>query len=217
MSKDFFIVTIDGGAASGKSSTARLLSQGHKLLHVDTGSHYRALTFALIQQHITPQMPNLTDVLSKINIGTIIDGNAARITIESKIPSENDIRSESVNAMVSQFAAIPAVREKLLEYQRSQENVAKKHDFRGLVMEGRDIGSVVFPKAKYRFFLEADPSKRAQRRAAEGLSDSIAERDALDKSRKAAPLVCPEGAERIDTGALNLEEVVAYIGKKIEG
>ena len=103
----------------------------------------------------------------------------------------------------------PEVRHLLLDYQRSQADVARQHRFRGLVMEGRDIGSVIFPAADFRFFLHADPAERARRRAKEGQTDSIVERDRLDSSRKAAPLTCPVGAIDIDSTLLTLDEVVA--------
>ena len=96
----------------------------------------------------------------------------------------------------------------LLAYQRSQADLARAHGFRGLVMEGRDIGSVIFPQADFRFFLHADPAERAKRRAAEGRQDSVAERDRLDSSRKASPLVVPVGAIDIDSTFLTLDQVV---------
>src|SRR5690606_11407259 len=96
----------------------------------------------------------------------------------------------------------------LLAYQRGQAGVARQRGFRGLIMEGRDIGSVIFPDADFRFFLHADPEERARRRAREGQTDSIAERDRLDTSRKTAPLTCPPGAIDVDSTFLNLEEVV---------
>src|SRR5690606_18041982 len=109
---------------------------------------------------------------------------------------------------VSHFAALPAIRQALLAYQRGQADVARSHGFTGLVMEGRDIGSVIFPDADFRFFLHADPEERARRRAREGQQDSIAERDRLDSSRKTAPLACPPGAIDIDSTHLTLPEVV---------
>ncbi|MEI7800871.1 MAG: (d)CMP kinase, partial [Opitutaceae bacterium] len=123
-------------------------------------------------------------------------------------PADHEIRGQTVNDHVSHYAAIPAVRQKLLSYQRGQVAVAQQHGFRGLVMEGRDIGSVIFPAADYRFFLHADPIERAKRRAREGQLDSIAERDRLDSSRKASPLVSPTGAIDIDSTFLTLEQVV---------
>jgi cytidylate kinase len=123
-------------------------------------------------------------------------------------PAGDEIRSQQVNEHVSHYAAVPEVRAILLDYQRGQTEVAKQHGFRGLVMEGRDIGSVIFPDADFRFFLHADPAERVKRRAAEGRQDSIAERDRLDSSRKTAPLACPPGAIDIDSTFLTLEQVV---------
>jgi len=121
-----------------------------------------------------------------------------------------------VNAVVSKFAAIPAVRKFLFDYQRAQKNVAREHGFDGLIMDGRDIGSVIFPDADLRIFLTADPAERARRRAAEGIADSISERDKLDSSRKAAPLACPEGAVKIDSTHLTLEQVVEKISATLD-
>jgi cytidylate kinase len=103
------------------------------------------------------------------------------------------------------------VRSALLAYQRGQADVARERGFRGLIMEGRDIGSVIFPDADFRFFLHADPDERARRRAREGQTDSIAERDRLDTSRKTAPLTCPPGAIDIDSTHLSLDAVVERI------
>jgi cytidylate kinase len=123
-------------------------------------------------------------------------------------PAGDEIRGPNVNDRVSHYAALPVVRAALLAYQRCQVEVAKAHGFRGLVMEGRDIGSVIFPQADFRFFLHADPIERAKRRAAEGRQDSVAERDRLDSSRKNSPLVVPPGAIDIDSTHLALEQVV---------
>jgi cytidylate kinase len=103
-----------------------------------------------------------------------------------------------------------------LSYQRGQAEVARAHGFCGLVMEGRDIGSVVLPQAEVRVFLQADPLARAQRRAAEGQTDAVAQRDLLDSTRATAPLVCPEGATRIDNTHLPLVEVVAQVKALIQ-
>jgi cytidylate kinase len=127
-----------------------------------------------------------------------------------------EIRSARVNENVSKFAALPVVRKFLLDYQRRQADVARLHGFRGLVMEGRDIGSVIFPDADLRFFLSADPEARARRRAAEGHVDQIHERDKLDLARKTAPLVCPDGAIAIDSTHLTLEDVVEKMATMVE-
>ncbi len=215
----FLIVAIDGGAASGKSSTARALAARFPLLHVDTGAHHRAITSELLRRHVPYSDPAaVASALQHFTLGTCVSGNAALLEINGRTPGD-EIRSPEVNAAVSHFAALPSVRSTLLHYQRAQAEVAREHGFRGVVMEGRDIGSVVFPGADLRFFLHADPGERARRRAEQGQQDSVAERDRLDSSRKTAPLTIPGGAIAIDSTHLTLDEVVskvaAIVGEKL--
>ncbi len=215
-SSSFVIIAIDGGAASGKSSTARALSERFNLMHVDTGSYYRAVTAELIRQGAQAgDVGAVQAVLARLTFGTRIAGRSAQMEIDGRVVPEPEIRSPAVNAAVSHFAAIPEVRTQLLAYQRGQAVVAQAHAFRGLVMEGRDIGSVIFPQADFRFFLHADPVERARRRAEEGQTDSIAERDRMDSSRKTAPLTCPAGAIDIDSTLLTLPEVVDRVSTAI--
>lgn len=217
MSSDsFFIVAVDGGAASGKSSTSRELSGRFNLLHVDTGSYYRAITHRLLDLKVDPaDAEAVATALSRIQLGTRIMGRTAAMVIDGQTPGD-EIRSPEVNAQVSAFAALPSVRAFLLDYQRSQAVTAKEKKFAGLIMEGRDIGSVIFPRADFRFFLQADPEARIARRAAQGQADSIRKRDQLDSQRKASPLVCPDGARLIDSTHLTLDEVVARMSGIIE-
>jgi cytidylate kinase len=218
---NFIRVSVDGGAASGKSSTSRRLAQLHGLLHVDTGAHYRSLTRALLLAGATADDPSSVKVaLGKLRIGSrIIARQGARssaLTLDGTLPDDADLRTPEVNAAVSKIAALPAVRTFLLEYQRAQVKLASDHGFAGVVMEGRDIGSVVLPDAEIRIFLEADAEARAQRRAAEGQSDQVTQRDHLDATRKTAPMICPTGAHRLDNTHKSLEEVVAEIGELIK-
>jgi CMP/dCMP kinase len=220
-SPPLLIVAIDGGAASGKSSTARALSERFHFLHVDTGSYYRAITAELLHQGVQAQDAEAAAAAAgSLGFGTRVEGRHARMEIGGRVVSEAELRSPEVNAAVSHFAALPAVRRALLSYQRQQADVARQHGFRGLVMEGRDIGSVIFPEADFRFFLHADPAERARRRAREGQQDSIAERDRMDSTRKASPLACPPGATDIDSTHLTLEQVVdrlaAAIGTRLD-
>ena len=207
----FIIVAIDGGAASGKSSTSRRLAERFNLLHVDTGSFYRHITAELLRRGLAhTDLAALKATLDRLQFTTQRVGRSAQMLIDG-LPAGDEIRSQNVNAHVSLYAAIPEVRSALLAYQRGQVEVAKQYGFRGLIMEGRDIGSVIFPNADFRFFLHADPIERAKRRAAEGQQDSIAERDRLDTSRKNSPLVVPDGATDIDSTHLTLEQVVAKL------
>ena len=204
----FIIIAIDGGAAAGKSSTSRGISKRFGLMHVDTGSYYRATTLKLIESGVSPERgSDLEAGLAALKLGTEIHGNQATITINDWLP-DNSIRSQLVNDQVSHFAALPELRSYLLDYQRSQADVARKNGFNGLVMEGRDIGSVIFPDADLRLFLHADPEKRAERRAKEGIQDSIQKRDRIDSTRKTAPFQCPIGATFLDTSELDLQEVI---------
>ena len=209
----FVRVAVDGGAASGKSSTSRAVAAAHGLMHVDTGAHYRALTRALLDAGASPDDPrSVAAALPSLRLGTRITGHAGRLTLADKVPEDALLRSPEVNGAVSRFAAMPAVRGFLFDYQRSLAEVARTAGFSGIIMEGRDIGSVILPEAEVRIFLEADAGARAARRAAEGQSDAVAQRDRQDATRAAAPMVCPEGATRIDNTHLPLAEVVERIG-----
>jgi len=216
MASPFIIVAIDGGAASGKSTSSRILGERFNLLHVDTGSFYRAITAELLRRSVAASDPAAVKAaIADLTFGTRLLGRTAQMEIGGRVVPDAEIRSRQVNEHVSHFAAIPEVRTALLEYQRGQAGVARAHHFSGLVMEGRDIGSVIFPHADFRFFLHADPAERVRRRASEGHQDSIAERDRLDSSRKTAPLACPPGAISIDTTQLTLPQVVEQMAASI--
>jgi cytidylate kinase len=209
------IVAIDGGAASGKSSSSKILAERFNLLHVDTGSFYRQITSELLRQEVAySNHAGLETALAGLKLTTQLDRRSAQMLINGQAAGD-EIRSQIVNENVSHYAAIPAVRQTLLGYQRGQVAVAQEHGFQGLIMEGRDIGSVIFPEADFRFFLHADPAERAKRRAAEGQTDSIAARDRIDSSRKTSPLTCPDGANDIDSTHLTLDEVVAKMSDSI--
>ncbi len=212
----FIIIAIDGGAASGKSSTSRGLRDRFSLLRVDTGSFYRSITLTLLNADIEPKSDqNLADALEGLKLETIIENGDAMISIDGWIPDES-IRSERVNHHVSEYAALPEVRKRLLEYQRNQVQVAKANGFAGMIMEGRDIGSVIFPEADVKLYLQADPEARALRRAKEGIVDSMTKRDRIDSTRKNAPLMRPEGSILIDSSHMTLDEVIEEAGKHIE-
>lgn len=209
----FIIIAIDGGAATGKSSTAREVAERLNLMHVDTGAHYRTLTYALLGAKADTEAPEtIESILESLTPGTVIDRRSARLSIDGRTFEDTEIRSPDVNATVSKVSAIQSVRDFLFDYQRNQAQIAREQgNFEGLVMEGRDIGSVIFPDADFRFFLFADEATRKSRRLQDGQFDHIAERDKSDSERKNAPLVCPEGAIQINTGKLTLEEVVRLI------
>jgi cytidylate kinase len=190
-------------------------------MHVDTGAHYRTVTLALQRAGVPAQSPDaIAEWLRTASgvsgtLSTVIEGRSARLAINGSAPEDAALRTPEVNAVVSPVAAIPAVRSFLFDYQRSQVAVAQESHFAGLIMEGRDIGSVILPDADLRLFLEADPVAREARRKAEGGQDSIVQRDRQDSSRKTAPLTIPAGAMRIDSTYLTLDEVVEKIAELI--
>jgi len=207
----FIIVAIDGGAAAGKSSTARAISEKFNLLHSDTGSYFRALASEMLKRGISYSDHEVViSALKSLNLSTRITGRRADMELSGHVAGE-EIRSAAVNQAVSHFAAITELREKLKAYERSQADVARAHGFKGLIMEGRDIGSAIFPDADFRFYLHADPEERSKRRAKEGHLDKVSERDRLDSSRAKDPLACPPGAIAIDSTFLSLEEVVSQV------
>jgi cytidylate kinase len=209
----FIIVAIDGGAASGKSSSSRTLSAQFNLLHADTGSYYRALTAELLRRGVTPaDLPGVKAALVAVTFTTRVTGRSAEIELSGHTIPDAEIRSAAVTANVAPFAAIPEVRAALLDYQRGQADTARRHGFRGLVMEGRDIGSKIFPDADFRFFLFADPVERARRREQQGLHDQVATRDTLDRQRLQESL---QGAVVIDSTHLTLEQVVAQLAAAV--
>jgi cytidylate kinase len=212
MSQTFPIVAIDGGAASGKSTTSRAIAEKLNFLHVDTGAHYRTLTHALLQQGANLDEPaTIVSRLEDLELSTLIEEQLAKMAINGTAPEDAAIRSPEVNEVVAEFAAIPEVRQALFDYQRNQAKIAEDKGFAGLVMEGRDIGSVIFPDAPYRFFFHADPETRALRRKAQGQEDQIQKRDAIDSGRKQAPLTRPDGATEVDTAQFSLEEVIQIV------
>lgn len=208
----FIIVAIDGGAASGKSSTSRLLAERFNLLHVDTGSFYRHITSELLRRGVPhTDLAGLRTVLPELQFDTRLEGRSARMLIGGQ-PAGDEIRSAAVNEHVAHYAAVPDVRAVLVDYQRGQAEVARRHGFRGLVMEGRDIGSKIFPDADFRFFLFADPVERAKRRAAEGRQDVIGKRDTIDSVRLNQSA---QGATALDSTHLTLEQVVEKLAALI--
>ena len=187
------------------------------LLHAAPGSYYRAVTAELLPRGVAPDdAAGARAAVAGLVLGSRIEGRSSSIEVGGRVPGD-EIRSQEVNAAVSHFAALPEVRAALLAYQRGQAELARSRGFSGLVMEGRDIGSVIFPDAPFRFFLHADPVERARRRRDQGQQDSIAERDRLDSSRKNAPLSCPPGAVSIDTTHVGIAEVLERIAAVLTG
>ena len=210
------IISLDGAAATGKSSTARAVAEALNYLHVDTGSHYRIICYHLNQKAIEPIESNkLLSALDKFKVNTTLRKNSVLFDINETQLGSGELRSYTVNTQVSQFASLKPVRDFLLCYQRSLINFAQKNHFKGMIVEGRDIGSVIFPNATLKVFLEADANTRIARREKEGHTDFINERDTIDATRQLSPLICPNNALKIDTSKLSLDEVVSLIIKEI--
>ena len=211
MKQSFKIIAIDGGAGSGKSTTASILSQRLNLLHVDTGLHYRAVTQSLLNK--LGEVKNFESYLNKnkISFDTILSAKKSLIVVDGQTYSLSELRSKRINESVSNCASIPSVRNALLDYQRSLVSYAKENDFLGVVMEGRDIGSVVLPDADLKIFLVAAEGIRQDRREKDGEIDQIKTRDKLDTTRVLAPLLKTDDSLIIDTGTLSIEEVYSKI------
>lgn len=206
----FITIAIDGAAACGKSSTARMLAKELRLLHVDTGAHYRTLALELLAADIEPEMHLAIETcVSSIQLTTEISDQNAFLKVNGRVPNGHVLRTPKINTVVSLFAANPMIRKCLLTYQRSLVDLAKAKGYRGIVMEGRDIGSVVLPEANFSFYLEADPAVRERRRSQEHSGDNLAHRDHLDSKRTHAPLQKLDHAIHIDTTHHSLDAIVA--------
>ena len=202
MSAPHFAIAIDGPAASGKSTVARLLAQRLGLVMVNSGAMYRAVTWRALCEGIDPaDRPAVISLLNRIQIECGHRDGLSTLTIDGVDPGEA-LRGEAVNARVSQIAAIPEVRERLVQLQR--DYLAHSD----VVMEGRDIGSVVFPETPFKLYIDADESVRAARRSGDGEIDSVRARDAADSRRSTAPLIVAEGAALLDTSQLDIEAAV---------
>jgi len=207
--KKFTTIAIDGGAGSGKSTTATNLSTKLNFLHVDTGSHYRSIASVLINESVG--FNQIDENLNKFKLSSSVSGSKSLLLINDNLVPESILRSEEVNNSVSKYASISSVRNLLFRYQRSQVELAKMHNFNGLVMEGRDIGSIILPNADLKLFLHAPDSIRQNRRSGDGEKDQILQRDQMDTSRKVAPLVQSVDSIMINTGELSIEEVFSQI------
>ena len=205
MSTARVVIAIDGPAASGKSSVARALAHRVGYLYVNTGAMYRAVTWLAVSRG-TPveDAERVIALLNATDFRCGIAGGESTIAIDGIDPTPH-LAEEPVNRAVSTIASIAEVRRILVAWQREY---AIEHD---VVMEGRDIGSAVFPETPYKFYIDASPEVRAQRRAKQGLQDAIAARDKQDSSRRASPLIIAEDAHVIDSSHLTIDGVVGEI------
>jgi cytidylate kinase len=200
------VIAIDGPAGSGKSTVARRLAERLGLDYLDTGAMYRAVTFAALRRGIDPSdVEDVAKLVGDLEI-TVVDRSVEVDGVDASI----EIRGPEVTRAVSEVAANPAVR---AELRRRQREWAADHD--GGVVEGRDIGSVVFPEAELKVFLTAHPEVRASRRADEVreldyevVAADLARRDALDQGREHSPLAQADDAVTVDTTDRTVEQIV---------
>jgi cytidylate kinase len=203
------VIAIDGPAGSGKSTVARRLAERLALHYLDTGAMYRAVTFAALRRGIDPT--DVDDVAKLVGDLEIVVGEQ---TVEvDGVDATIEIRGPEVTRAVSEVAANPAVR---AELRRRQREWAVEHD--GGVIEGRDIGSVVFPDAELKVYLTAHPEVRASRRAGEVrdldyevVAADLARRDALDQGREHSPLTQADDAVTVDTTDRGIDQIVDEI------
>jgi cytidylate kinase len=199
------VIAIDGPAASGKSSVARRLARQLGFVYVNSGAIYRAITWHILREKIHPEESNrIAGALQAVKINRRLQDNESRILIDDVDPGEH-LRDDCVNESVAGVSQFPVVRQ--IVSAKLHED-AQSHD---LVVEGRDIGSVVFPSTPYKFYIDASPEVRLQRRAAQGGRDEIAIRDRVDSSRAVSPLVVAKDAHVIDTSHLTIQEVINEI------
>lgn len=207
------VVAIDGPSGSGKSSTSRGVASRLGLTYLDTGAMYRAMTWALLQAGVDLDDPDaIAAAAEKVALRSGTDPSSPTIHVGDDDVSA-PIRDDEVTAAVSPVAAVPRVRELMVALQRDIIEAAD-----GIVVEGRDIGSVVAPEADTKIYLVADPSARAARRAKEnGAEDAgateaaLARRDQIDSTRTVSPLLQADGAVVVDSTHLGLEEVIDVI------
>ena len=211
MRKDLHrVVAIDGPAASGKSSVARELARRLGFAYVNSGAIYRAITWHVLQKAIDPSdTPGVGQALGSVKIACRLENDNPRIFINDADPTDR-LHEDRVNEAVSRVSRVPSVRGIVV---RKMRDYARSYD---LVVEGRDIGSVVFPDTPYKFYIDASPDVRLQRRAAQGQRDEIAARDLADSSRLASPLVVARDASVIDTSNLTIDQVVGEIIEQLK-
>ncbi|HEY7070542.1 MAG TPA: (d)CMP kinase [Acidimicrobiales bacterium] len=207
------VIAIDGPAGSGKSTVARRLAERLGLDYLDTGAMYRAVTFAALRRGIDPADPEPVEKLARV---VDLEVTTEAVTVDG-VDATIEIRGPEVSRAVSLVAANPGVRTELVRRQREWT-----HARGGGVLEGRDIGTVVFPDAVLKVYLSARPDVRAERRAAEvtdldyeTVAADMARRDALDQGREADPLRRADGALEIDTSDMTVEEIVEDLAGRI--
>ncbi len=222
---DVCVVAIDGPSGTGKSTVSRHLATAIGAHYLDTGAMYRAVTWAVLDAGVDAQdADGVVTILDKITLTSGIDPEAPHISVDGR-PVDTEIRSSEVTAAVSAVASVPAVRAALVARQREIIHAAGR-----IVVEGRDISSVVWPQAELKIYLTASEEERARRRGAENAGGAavtaselaatqaaLARRDALDKARAQAAGERLDGAIEVDTTGLNIDGVVSVLQSMLAG
>ncbi len=216
-----FVVAIDGTAGSGKGTVAKLLAEKYNLCNIDTGATYRCLSLAVLENNVDiKNKESIIKILEDIDIN-IKGTNSNPVFLLNGIDVSDKIRSKEVTQIVSQISSIPEVRIKLVDLQRK---LAKN---KNVILDGRDIGTYVFPNADVKIYLDASVEKRAERRFAENIEkgietsfeevlENIRMRDKQDMEKQIGALKIADDAIVVDTSNLSIEEVVLKISKIIE-
>jgi CMP/dCMP kinase len=215
------IVAIDGPAGSGKSTSAKIIAQKLNYLYIDTGAMYRAVTFLAIKQGIIDKPDEIVKTAENSDIKLKYVNGVTQVFVDGNDITKN-IRTHELNDKVSSVSKIAGVRKALVKKQQMLKNEGE-----GIVMEGRDIGTVVFPDADVKIFLTAHLDKRAERRAKEyekkgtgvpvrTIKDNLSKRDALDSSRDTNPLIKADDAFEVDSSKISIDEQVELIVQQIK-
>lgn len=213
MMREPFVIAIDGTSASGKSTNAKRVARALGCVYADTGAMYRTLAWYCLNHRIDVQDARAVAAACrkwKTKLECVeADGlRVARLFVDGYFP-EKEIRTTEVSAAVPHVAAIPRVREWMVKRQRDCLQ------FGNLVMEGRDIGTNVFPETDFKFYLDAQLEERSRRRAADGVRENLAVRDQRDSQRAVAPLMIPLGARVINNSQMTSEETSALILEEV--
>jgi len=219
----FIIIAIDGPSGVGKSTIARKLATELSCLYVDTGAMFRCLALSWGKQGC----PESDLSLQELGENTKIDFKNENIFCD-EIDVTDEIRSEEISLLASRISLFPSIREVMKKKQQAMvKEECEAGNYKGAVLEGRDIGTVVFPSADYKYYLDASPEIRAERRYLQlqvqnidldfkKILSAIRERDHQDKNRILAPLKAAEDAITIDTGNMNIDEVMKHLLKDID-
>jgi len=207
---DPIVIAIDGPSASGKSTNAKIIAAALGYAYVDTGAMYRTLAWHALQQGVDATDAEAVAALCRNWQAELVNrGGSIWLEVDGVFP-EAEIRTEETSAAVSHVAAVPFVRDWMKERQRSCVQ------FGNLVMEGRDIGSNIFPETPHKFYMDASATVRQARRDADGVQDNLAARDERDSTRAASPLMVAEGATIINNAGETPEQTSARIMAIVE-